>query len=70
MWVGVRTAGLVLLMRVYEPNKKDKILERALREINILKRNFLTGRPSEKATIDSLDKIEKLLKKLAEDENA
>ena len=56
----------MLLMRVYDPDPKSKLLAKALSEVNILKRGLMHGKLSDKIVLDALDKIERLLRKLEE----
>ena len=49
----------MLLMKVYDPDPNAKLFDYIAREINILKRNILAGRPSDKLIIDHLDRITK-----------
>ncbi len=65
MWLGARRS-VVLLMRVYEPDTDERLFREILSEINILKRNILVGRPSDKLIIDILDKITKKIQKRIE----
>ena len=67
LWLGARR-GLVLLMRVYDPNPKNKVVQKILREINILRHGYMRGKLSDKLVLDSLDKIEKMIKKLEKNE--
>ena len=53
-------------MRVYEPDHDESLFREILSEINILKRNILIGRPSDKLIIDLLDKITKKIQERIE----
>ena len=55
-------------MRVYDPNPKNKVVQKILREINILRHGYMRGKLSDKLVLDSLDKIEKMIKKLEKNE--